>query len=219
MLLVMVKLWHPGSLDHGETTQLYAHGQPVLPLSLRWPDQSGGFGQFLPPCSSRLGESETCQAGLVKILSCKFMLLAPISSRRGSLRTEAPGGPRLAKGPCEYSVTAGRALPGAGRTGAVGVLTLGPGDPAQASEQEAREAEGRKQKAWETGGGRQGQAGWPAFTCERYGPRDQVRRRRAQGFPGQNFRGSKSKVWHGRPNLCRRLQGLGIGWCPRPLIA
>lgn len=132
MLHVMVKRRHSGSLDYGETSQLYAHGQPVLPLSVRWPDQSGGFGQSLPPHSSRLGESETCQAGLVKILSCEFILLTPISPRWGSLRTEAPGGPRLAKWPCEYTVTAGRALPGAGWTGVTGMFTMGAGDPAQA---------------------------------------------------------------------------------------
>lgn len=43
---------------------------------------------------------------------------------------------------------------------------MGARDPAQASEQEAGD---RKQKAWEAGGGRQGQAGWPAFTCVWYG--------------------------------------------------
>lgn len=166
MLAEMVKLRHPGSSDYGETIQLYAHGQPVLPLSQKWPDQSGGFRQSLPPCSSRLGESETCQAGLVKILSCKFILLVPISPRWGSLRTEAPGGPRLAKWPCEYTVTAGRALLEPGWTGVIGVLTMGARDPAQASEQEAGD---RKQKAWEAGGGRLGQAGWPAFTCVWYG--------------------------------------------------
>lgn len=103
---------------------------------------------------------------MVKILSCKFLRLAPISPRWGSLRTEAPGGPRLAKWPCEYTVTAGRPLPGAGWTGVIGVLTMGAGDPAWVSEQEAGD---RKQKAWEAGGGRQGQAGWPAFTCVWYG--------------------------------------------------
>lgn len=90
MFHVMVKLRHPSSLDSGETIQLYAHGQPVLPLSLRWPDQLGRFGQSLPPCSSRLGESETCQAGLVKILSCKFILLCSYLSQVGITEDRGP---------------------------------------------------------------------------------------------------------------------------------
>lgn len=194
----MVKPRHPGSSDYGETIQLSAQGQPVLPLSQRWPDQSGGFRQSLPPCSSRLGESETSQAGLVKILSCKLILLAPISPRWGSLRTEAPGDPRLAKWPCEYTVTAGRALPEAGWTGVVGVLTMGARDPAQL--QSRRPETGSRRPGRREAGGRDRQTGLPSPVCGMddclmSGPGDQARRRRTQGFPGQRFGCSKSKAW------------------------
>lgn len=163
MLLWMVKLRQPRQLGlWGNNPALCTRPAGRFFHSLRWPDQSGGFGQSLPPCSSRLGELETCQAGLVKILSCKFILLAPISPRRGSLRTEAPGGPRLAKGPCEYTVTASRDLPGrswvdwscwgahpGGWRPSSGFRAGGPG----------RQETGSRRPGRREAGGRQGQAG------------------------------------------------------------
>lgn len=68
--------------------------QPVLPLSVRWQNPLGGFGQSLPLFCSWPGESKTCQAGLAKIMSC-----SQASSQRWllSLGQDIPdrsGGPR-----------------------------------------------------------------------------------------------------------------------------
>lgn len=61
------------------------------------------------------------------------------------------------------------------------------------------EAEGRKQEAWEAGG-RDRQAGLPSPVggkedCLMPAPGDQARRRKARGFPGQNFGSSKREPW------------------------
>lgn len=69
---------------------MWVQPRPVLPLSVRRRNPLGSFGQSLSPFRSWRREPKTCQAGLVKIVSCcpcKFThcsLLSPSGGERSA---------------------------------------------------------------------------------------------------------------------------------------